>query len=250
MRATTIALAIVLALILVSCQAVDVPGAEVKPEILIEPAPGSYLSTSHGDVTQILLEEATVTLGVCDEDVGDLKMGDPCILVSGRITSHDTESWLIALRAHGQDENGLTVVGTQESFMIPGRAGVEARYGETAAFVIHLNTSDEVETIRLYAQSHSYEESQPRPPSTPLPQEELTRITFSRMWLLENDVEPDEGTVTITFPASWLQEPPEIPEGEETVELSVPERLLMDHNTSDNPTEITVTFPDYYFDGL
>jgi len=218
--------------------------------IAVEPEADNYLSTTHDEVTAILLEEADVSFGVCDEDVGDLKTGDPCIVVSGRITSHDTESWVIALRAVGYDQNGLKMAHTQESFMIPGRAGVEARYGETAAFVIHLNTSDEVETIRLYAQSHSYEEFQPRPPSTPLPQEELTRIVFSREWLIENDVEPDEGTVTITFPESWLREPPEIPEGEEIVELAVPTRLLMDHNTSDDPSQITVTFPDHYFDGL
>ncbi len=250
MRVTTIALVVALATILVSCQSVDGPGTEAKPEILIEPAPGSYLCTSHGDVTKIMLEEATVTLGVCDENVGDLKAGDTCILVSGRITSHDPESWVVALWARGSDQDGLKVAGTQESFMIPGRTGVEAAYGETVEFVIHLNATDAVEKIRLFAQSHSYEEFRPGPPSTPLPQEELTRITFSRTWLLENDVEPDEGTVTITFPESWLQEPPTIPDGEEAVELSVPERLLMDHNTSANPDEITVTFPSYHFEGL
>jgi hypothetical protein len=243
-------LVVVLTPILVSCQAVDVPGAEVKPEILIEPAPGNYLCFSEDGVPQILLEEAMVTAGVCDEDVGDLKTGDPCIVVSGRITSHDTESWVIALWAVGYDQYGLEVAGTQESFMIPRHTGVEAAYGETAEFVIHLNTADEVKAVRLFAQSFSYAHFQPGPPSTPVSESEMTRITFALEWLLENDVEPDKGTVTITFPESWLRDPPDIPEGEDTVELSVPTRLLMDHNTSDNPDEIAVRLPDYYFDGL
>ena len=165
--------------------------------IAVEPEAGSYLCTWHDGVPQILLEEAMVTAGVCDEDVGDLKTGDPCIVVSGRITSHDTESWLIALWAVGYDQDGLEVAGTQESFMIPGRTGVEATYGENVEFVIHLNAPEEVQIIRVYAYSYSYADFQPGPPSTPLPQEELTRITFSRTWLLENDVEPDPGPLRL-----------------------------------------------------
>jgi hypothetical protein len=228
----------------------DAPNQTAPSGILLEPAPGSYLATSHDEVTAILLEEADVSFGVCDEDVGDLKTGDPCIVVSGRITSHDTESWVIALWAVGYDQYGLEVAGTQESFMIPGHTGVVAAYGETVEFVTHLNTADEVKAVRLFAQSFSYAHFQPGPPSTPVSESEMTRITFSRTWLLENDVEPDKGTVTITFPESWLRDPPDIPEGEEIVELAVPTRLLMDHNTSDDPSVITVTFPDRYFDGL
>jgi hypothetical protein len=250
MKATTIALLVVLTPILVSCQAADVPVAEVKPEILIEPAPGNYLCFSGDGVPQILLEEAMVTAGVCDEDVGDLKMEDPCLILSGRITNYDPEGWMATLWADGYDETGARVAHTQESALIPGQVGIDAPYQETVAFLMHLNAPQEVRTIRLHAQSFSFEHFQPGPPSTPLPQSEMIRITFSRTWLLENDVEPDEGTVTITFPESWLREPPEIPDGEETVELAVPTRLLMDHNMSDNPDEITVTFPDRYFDGL
>ena len=250
MRATTIMLVVVLTPILVSCQAVAVPSVEVKPEILIEPAPGSYLCTSHDGVPQILLEEATVTLGVCDEDVGDLKTGDQCLILSGRITNYDSEGWIATLWAEGFDVSGATVAGTQESALIPRQLGLDAPYQETVAFLMHLNAPQEVRTIRLYAHSFSYADFQPGPPSTPLPQSEITRIVFSREWLIVNDADPDPGTVDVTFPASWLEEPPDIPESEESVELAVPTRLLMDHNTSDNPDEITVTFPSRYFDGL
>jgi len=218
--------------------------------IAVEPEAGRYLCTSSDGVPQILLEEATVSLGVCGEDLHDLDMGDPCIIVSGHITNHDPEGWIATLWADGYDETGAKVAHTQESALIPGQVGIDAPYQETAAFLMHLNAPQEVRTIRLHAQSFSFEHFQPGPPSTPLLQSETTRITFSRTWLLENDVEPDEGTVTITFPESWLREPPVIRAEEATVELSVPMRLLMDHNTSDNPEELTVTFPDYYFDGL
>jgi hypothetical protein len=128
--------------------------------------------------------------------------------------------------------------------------GLDAVCGETVAFVMHLNAPEEVRAIRLYAQSFSYADFQPGPPSTPLPQSEITRVVFSREWLIANDAESDPGTVEITFPASWLDEPPDVFEDEDTVELSVPTRLLMDHNTSDNPGEIAVKLPDHYFHGL
>jgi len=243
-------LILVVALSTVTEGCADSLNSSALSEVRVEPAPGNYLYLSDDGVPQILLEEATVTLGVCDEDVCDLKMGDPCILVSRRITSHDTESRLIALWAVGYDQDGLEVAHTQESFMIPGHTGVEAAYGETVEFVTHLNAADEVKTVRLFAQSFSYAHFQPGPPSTPVSESQTTRITFSKKWLLENDVEPDQGTVTITFPESWLRHPPDIPEGEETVELAVPKKLLMDHNTSAHPAMITVTFPSHYFDGL
>lgn len=87
-------------------------------------------------------------------------------------------------------------------------------------------------------------------PSKPIPESEITRIKFSKDWLLKNDVEPDEGTVTIAFPKSWTISQPKMATGEETVELVVPTRLLNDHNMSKRDGEMKVTFPYYYFNGL
>ncbi len=87
-------------------------------------------------------------------------------------------------------------------------------------------------------------------PSKPIPESEMTHITFAKDWLLKNDIEPDPGTIRITFPASWLQNPPFVTANEGNVELSVPTRLLKDHNESKSPDEITVSFPNYYFKGL
>jgi hypothetical protein len=182
--------------------------------------------------------------------LGDIQAGEDCLEVSGHISSYDPEGWKVTLWADGYDETGAKVAYTQESALIPGQLGLRVAYGETVEFVMHLNAPEEIDTIQLYAQSFSHADFQPGPPSTPLPQSEMIRITFSKEWLLENDVEPDEDLVTITFLESWLRHTPDIPEREETVEFAVPRRLLMDHNTSEHPAMITVTFPRYYFDGL
>ncbi|MCK9357409.1 MAG: hypothetical protein M0R22_09755, partial [Dehalococcoidia bacterium] len=85
--------------------------------------------------------------------------------------------------------------------------------------------------------------------STPLPESEMTRITFSRKWLLENDQDPGESYVKITFPESWLREPPHIPE-DEAVEVRIPTLWLKHNNESDNPDEITASFSVRFFNGL
>lgn len=92
--------------------------------------------------------------------------------------------------------------------------------------------------------------NEPFVPSKPIPESAITRIAFSKDWLLENDMEPDAGTVTIVFPESWMVNQPRLAAGEEAAELVVPTQLLNDHNRSRRDGEIKVTLPYYYFDGL
>jgi len=110
-------------------------------------------------------------------------------------------------------------------------------------------SSEDVQFIEINAASYS-EEMFEVTPSEPLPESELTRITFSKNWLLENDVEPDPGTAKISFPASWLEEHPLVAADEESVALAVPTNMLNAHNESTNPDKITVSLPNYYFKGL
>jgi hypothetical protein len=119
--------------------------AEVKPEILIEPAPGNYLCFSGDGVPQILLEEAMVTAGVCDEDVGDLKMEDPCLILSGRITNYDPEGWdghAMGRWLRRDRRQGRAIRRSRR--VIPGQVGIDAPYQETVAFLMHLNAPQEV----------------------------------------------------------------------------------------------------------
>jgi len=219
----------------------------------IEPAAGSYLDRGNQEESPVKLIEVEASIGICQQPYGIMRsrdmlhIGDPCLLVRGRIENQHEEAEEITIRAVGYDENENIVSGTLDSDRIPGVLGMDVDPGEIGEFVLHMNPSDRLRTIRIYG---SVYEEPDFVPSKPVAESEMTRITFSLEWLLENDAEPDDDTVTITFPESWLREPPEIPADEETVELSVPTRLLMDHNESDDPSVITVTFPDRYFDGL
>jgi hypothetical protein len=244
-----IGLILAVALMPVGCS--NSPAPDGVAEILLEPAPGSYLCDATDGISGVLLQDVTVGCTVYDQYRPFLDVGTPYYVISGHVQNHDKDRLEITVWARGYDEAGEHVASIEEGFRIPGMIGFYLEYEESAEFVMHMYASDEVETIRLFA--HSYTDPLYGPPSissTPLPQTEMTRITFSRLWLIANEAERDLRTVEITFPASWLDEPPDIAEGEETVELALPMQHLMDHNTSDNPDELTVTFPDYYFDGL
>lgn len=236
-------------------------------EISVEPEAGAYLRACEGagtydwgynagQATNITLIGIDLSIRPCDEEYSThmvsqhihIEVGEPCLIVSGQVKSHEQETREISMFALGFDEDGEFVAETLDRrARVAGYVSFDMEPGQTCEFVLHINPSNEIRTIRVFGSSYLEE---PDEPSTPVPESEMVHLTFALKWLLKNNAEPSSDLVKITFPASWLQEPPEIPEGEETVELSVPERLLMDHNTSEDPDEITVTFPDYYFDGL
>jgi hypothetical protein len=81
----------------------------------------------------------------------------------------------------------------------------------------------------------------------PLPESEITRVKFSKDWVIKNDIDPNPVSIKITFPAAWIEKSPILIEDEISVELIVPTNILNCHNTSKNTEEITVVFPYYYF---
>jgi hypothetical protein len=48
----------------------------------------------------------------------------------------------------------------------------------------------------------------------------------------------------------WIKAPPPISNESQLVTLNIPTQLLFDHNKSKDTKELTVSFPNYYFDGL
>ncbi len=215
--------------------------------------PGSRESLIEG----IVLDDLMVTIGTLDKDsfyfeTGEVyHAGDCCLRVSGCMRNTTAEGIWVGFYATGYDGTGQAVAHQLTSHHLGGHASLGVFPGSSSNFDIDLTWSDSVQRIVMtgYTNPAMWPYS-PWTSSTPLPQSEMTRITFSRDWLIENDVEPNPATIRVTFPSSWLETQPAIPEGEATVELSVPTRLLMDSNTSKNPDELTVTLPNRYFKGL
>jgi hypothetical protein len=129
------------------------PGIEAGIEI--EPLPGSYLGTDEVSST-VVLKDVQVKKAVCDKDYfspwfPSPKKGEPCLLVSGHIQNQDKEKFEISMSALGYDESGKTVAGTLDAAHIAGAIGLHLEQGEIGEFTLHLNLSDEISIIRIYA---------------------------------------------------------------------------------------------------
>ena len=221
-------------------------------KICVEPEAGEYLRGCEGagtydwdydagQPTNITLIGIDLSIRPSDEEYSthmvshgvDIEVGDPCLVASGQVKSLEQETREVGMYAWGFDKDGeLVAEALDRRERVAGCVAFYMEPGQTCDFVLHMNPSNEICTIRVFGSSYKEEPSEP---STPVPESEMVHLTFSQKWLLEHNAKPSSDLLKITFPASWLQEPPKVPEGEETVELSVPERLLMDHNTSDNP---------------
>jgi hypothetical protein len=177
--------------------------------------------------------------------------GDPCLLLIGNIKNDTSENLTVIGSALGYNSDWEQVVWTLSTARIMGQFEYSVKAQSSRSFEVILSYAGDVQFIEIHAGSYD-SETFFRPPmtSTPLPESELTRITFSKKWLLGNDIEPDPATVKITFPSSWLEEPPPVGEDDEPVTLTVPTDMLNAHNESVNPGEITVVFPVSYFEGL
>ncbi len=147
----------VLLLALASCQNTGGLTSNTGSEVLLEPMPGSYLSSPHGDVSEVMLDDARISIVVCETAQGEVQAGDSWIEVSGRVTNHDQDASRIALWARGYDEVGAQVARTLEADLIPGQIGLELGYGETSGFTLHLNASDKVKTVTIYGYTFELE---------------------------------------------------------------------------------------------
>jgi hypothetical protein len=130
-------------------------------DITVEPAPGSYLVSKAGDSSEVVLREVQVEYGVCEKDYytlesGEIKIGDPCLVVSGNIQNLHKEYSEIAMYAEGYDKAGKQVAWTLDSAHLLGVIALGVEYEETVEFTLHLNYSKDVRTVSIYAASYAY----------------------------------------------------------------------------------------------
>ena len=57
--------------------------------------------------------------------------------------------------AEGYDEAGKQIAWTLDADHIAGQIGLYLGYGETGEFTLHLNLSDGIRTIRIYANNYN-----------------------------------------------------------------------------------------------
>jgi hypothetical protein len=165
---------VIVVLLTMGCSA-DTPGPVVQVDLPVEPEAGSYLTGYWNESTPIMLTDVSVTLRPCDRDYKthfmypgvDLEAGDPCLVVSGLVENHGDEVLKIGMFAYGYDENGVWVSETLDNDGIRGSIMFDIEPGQTREFLLHMNPSDEVRSIRVSGGSTD----RVRGPKTPIPEE-------------------------------------------------------------------------------
>jgi len=139
-----------------------VPDSTTGAEIKVEPAPGSYLSNSFNESSEVILKDVQIKTDICDKEYFSpsypshrVKRGDPCLVVSGHIQNRHEENCEIAMYAEGYDESGEQVAWTLDAAHIAGQIGLHLEHEETGEFTLHLNLSKDIRTIRIFANNYS-----------------------------------------------------------------------------------------------
>jgi len=146
----------VVVLLAMGCSA-DSLGPVVQVDLPVEPEPGNYLTGYWNESTPIMLTDVSVTLRPCDRDYKthfmypgvDLKAGDPCLVVAGHVENRADERLEIGMFAYGYDENGVWVSETLDNGGIQGSIMFDIEPGQTHEFLLHMNPSDGVRSIRV-----------------------------------------------------------------------------------------------------
>lgn len=134
------------------------PNNHIMTGIAVQPEPGQYLGTGD-ELSGVILKDVQVRVDVCDKDYfspwfPSPKKGEPCLVVSGHIQNQDKEKFEISMSALGYDKAGEIVAGTLDAAHIAGAIGLHLEYGEIGEFTLHLNYSEEVRTIQVFAANY------------------------------------------------------------------------------------------------
>jgi hypothetical protein len=131
-------------------------------KIEIIPPSGSYITNASNKSSEVLLRNVQVKKSVSDKQYMSIEypphmvyVGEPVLVVSGKIQNKHKENDEIDMWADGYDETGKGVAWTLDAAHLPGHIGLHLEPGETGEFTLHLNYSENLSSIRIYANNYS-----------------------------------------------------------------------------------------------
>jgi hypothetical protein len=133
------------------------------PAISISPSPGSYLTNSENVSSEVLLMDVEIIHGFSDKEyeyykdpaVTTVNAGEPILVVIGRIQNEHQQNKEIMLYAEGYDKNGKQVALTIDTPFLGGQIGLHLEYYQVGYFALHLNTAENVKSIRIFANNYN-----------------------------------------------------------------------------------------------
>jgi hypothetical protein len=140
---------------------VNRPSSENALKIVIEPSPGTILTTSNGEPSKILLKNVQIEQTVSDRQFDQLipnqtiKPGDPILLVTLSIQNMHPAYKIIGVSAIGYDVSGAQVARTLDD-ALHGMAWTQLEYQEIGEITVHLNFSKNTKLIKIFGNNYQY----------------------------------------------------------------------------------------------
>ena len=128
-------------------------------KITLAPSPGSYLLDSENEPSEVLLQTVQMNKGISDKQYNSVNLNHPInvgkdiLEINGTIQNNDQINKYITLYAEGYDTKGKQAVWTLDAY-IQGYIVIHLETGETSEFTLHLNFTENVKSIRIYASNY------------------------------------------------------------------------------------------------
>jgi hypothetical protein len=129
-------------------------------KITLTPAPGTYLFNSQNEPSEVLLQ--TVQIEKSISNVGIISTGSaiaineggPIWVISGNIQNNHPTTQAIDMHADGYDAKGKQVAWTFDAHIV-GQREIQLENGETGAYVLILNYSGNIKSIRIFGNNYA-----------------------------------------------------------------------------------------------
>ena len=133
---------------------------QVATEVTLTPSPGSYLFDSQNEPSEVLLQTVQIEKSVSNVGITSTRSaiaineGGPIWVISGNIQNNHPTKQKIDMYADGYDAKGKQVAWTLDAHIV-GQREIQLENGETGAYVLTLNYSGNIKSIRIFGNNYA-----------------------------------------------------------------------------------------------
>jgi hypothetical protein len=151
---------LVLGVALLSAGIVFLTRAPQPMKVTLTPSPGNYLFDSQNEPSEVLLQTVQIEKSVSNVGITStgsaiaINEGGPIWVISGNIQNNHPTTQAIDMHADGYDAKGKQVAWTFDAHIV-GQREIQLENGETSAYVLTLNYSGNIKSIRIFGNNYA-----------------------------------------------------------------------------------------------
>ena len=151
---------LVLGVALLSAGIVFLTRAPQPMKVTLTPSPGNYLFDSQNEPSEVLLQTVQIEKSVSNVGITStgsaiaINEGGPIWVISGNIQNNHPTTQAIDMHADGYDAKGKQVAWTFDAHIL-GQREIQLENGETSAYVLTLNYSGNIKSIRIFGNNYA-----------------------------------------------------------------------------------------------